>query len=266
MNLRERLNALCENPRLVAAGTDLSFAESLKESYEQRGGLSAGRKSWLEKLEVKYNEENYVDPLSTEMGTIIKTLLAYEHLEPRDRGFVESIRNQYVRWNNMSEKQSGALMSVFEKYSPAGQKKQKQWLTEYKKEHKPDALIAANYYKSNPPYFQALITNILDDDDFVPTKRQFNKLVKNRYVAKVIASTNSEPKYKVNDVIEIRATAPHHVAVASMGGQTRGFILKTNSLPVITPAKGGKRYLILPVGSAQPLHIEERYIKKAKIK
>ena len=103
------------------------------------------------------------------------------------------------------------------------------------------------------------------DEDFVPTKRQFNKLTNSKYIAKVLVNTHAEPKYKVNDVIELRANAPFNVTVSDMARQTKGFILKTNSAPVISPAKGGKRYLVLPVGSAQPVHIEERYLKKAKI-
>ena len=267
MNLRQRLDALCNNPRLISLVTDVDFAESLRDSYNRSGSLSRGRKEWLEKLEKKYNEETFVDPLSTEMGTIIKTLLANEALEQRDRGFVESIRNQYTRWGNISEKQTNATMSIFEKYSPEGQAKRDKWIKEYRTEHQKDATIVAQYYKANPPYFQALVVNILNDENFVPTKRQFNKLVKNKYAAKIIANTYAEPKYKVDDVIEARKS----IGLYSNGkyefaaGQ-RGFIIKVNSAPVISAAKGSKRYLILPVGSAAPLHVEEREIKKARIK
>jgi hypothetical protein len=266
MNLRERLDTLCNNPRLIALKTDVDFAESLRDSYSRSGSLSRGRKSWLEKLEVKYDEETFVDPLSTEMGTIIKALLANETIEPRDRGFIESIRNQYVRWNNMSDKQSNALMSVFEKYSPEGQAKRDKWIAEYKQEHQKDTTAVAQYYKANPPYFQDIVTNVLTDENFVPTKRQFNRLTKNKYALKIIANTHAEPKYKVDDVIEAR----DHTGTYSNGryelakGQ-KGFIIKVNSAPVISAAKGSKRYLILPIGSAVPLHVEERTIKKAKI-
>ena len=266
MNLRQRLDALCNNPRLIALVTDANFAESLRDSYNKSGSLSRGRKEWLEKLEKKYDEETFVDPLSTEMGTIIKALLANTALEPRDRGFIESIRNQYIRWSSISDKQSNALLSIFEKYSPEGQSRRDNWIAEYKKEHQKNATIVAYYYKANPPYFQDLVANILTDESFVPTKRQFNKFVKNKYALKIIANTHAEPKYQVNDVIEAR----QHSGKYSNGsyeivkGQ-KGFVIKVDSAPVISAAKGSKRYLILPVGSAVPLHVEERTIKKAKI-
>ena len=265
MNLRQRLDALCNNPRLISLVTDVDFAESLRDSYNRSGSLTAGRKKWLEKLEKKYDEETFVDPLSTEMGTTIKALLANEALEPRDRGFVESIRNQYARWGNISEKQTNAIVSIFEKYSPAGQAKRDKWIAEYKEQYRQDALIAARYYKANPPYFQDMVVNILTDENYTPTPRQFNKLVKNKYAAKAIANTNAEPKYKVDDIVEAR----QHSGDYKNGGYEfakgqKGFIIKVNSAPVISAAKGSKRYLVLPVGSAAPLHVEERMIKKAK--
>jgi hypothetical protein len=251
---------------LIATATDVDFAESLRDSYNRSGSLSRGRKEWLGKLEVKYDEETFVDPLSTEMGTVIKTLLANPALEQRDQGFVESIRNQYARWGNLSDKQSNAIMTVFEKYSPAGQAKRDQWIAEYKEEHLKDATIAAQYYKANPPYFQSLVANILTDENFVPTKRQYNKLVKNKYAAKAIACTHAEPKYQVNDVIEARQNSGNYTNRAyELAKGQKGFIIKVDSAPVVSAAKGAKRYLVLPVGSAVPLHVEERTIKKAKI-
>ena len=266
MNLRQRLDALCNNPRLISLVTDVDFAESLRDSYSRSGSLTAGRKRWLEKLEKKYDEETFVDPLSTEMGTIIKTLLANEALEPRDRGFLESIRNQYTRWGNISEKQTNATMSIFEKYSPAGQAKRDKWIAEYREQHRQDALIAAQYYKANPPYFESLVSNLLNDEGFVPTPRQFNKFVRNKYAAKAIACTNAEPKYKVDDVIEARQNSGNYKNGGyELSKGQKGFVIKVNSAPVISAAKGAKRYLILPIGSTAPLHVEERMIKKAKI-
>jgi hypothetical protein len=266
MNLRQRLDALCDNPRLIALATDADFAESLRDSYNRSGSLSRGRKEWLEKLEKKYDEETFVDPLSTEMGTIIKALLANEALEPRDRGFTESIRNQYARWGNISDKQTNAVMSIFEKYSPAGRAKRDKWIAEYKDQHRQDALIAAQYYKANPPYFQDMVANILTDENFIPTPRQFNKFVKNKYAAKAIACTRAEPKYKVDDVIEARQNTGRYVnGKYELAKGQKGFIIKVDSAPVISAAKGSKRCLVLPVGSAAPLHVEERTIKKAKI-
>ena len=265
MNLRQRLEALCSNPRLISIGTDLEFAESLKEVYNKRGSLSRGRKEWLEKLEVKYSEENFVDPFKTEIGVIIKTLRANQELEQFDQGFVESVYKQYARYGNLSEKQESFLMNIFTKYGPEGQEKRKAWVKEYKEKFKDMAKIVAQYYVSNPPYWQTLSEKILLEENFIPSERQFNKFTKNKYAAKVLESTLSEPKYKVDDVVEARQS----VGKYSKNGHQfnrgqKGFVLEVNSAPVTSAAKGSKKYLILPIGSAEPLHVEERRIKKAR--
>ena len=43
-------------------------------------------------------------------------------------------------------------------------------------------------------------------------------------------------------------------------------VLQANAAPVISAAKGSKRYLVLPVGDEVPLLIEERHIKLYKRK
>ena len=94
MNIRERLEALVVNPRLVESGGDLDFAKSLLGSYNERSSLSSGRRVWLDKLEEKYSEENFVDPLDNETGLQLKSLLS-EDLSNRDRAFVESLKGRH---------------------------------------------------------------------------------------------------------------------------------------------------------------------------
>jgi hypothetical protein len=266
MSIKKRLDDLCSNPRLISIGSDLEFAESLKQAYGQKGSLSKGRKEWLEKLEVKYSEENFVDPFKTEIGTTIKTLHATkDSFDQFDRGFIESVYKQYARYGNLSEKQQSFVIGVFEKYGPAGQEKRQAWVKNYNENFKNTAKIVARYYLSNPPYWQTLSEKILGEDGFIPSERQFNKFTKNKYAMKVVESTLSEPKYKVDDVIEARQSVGKYSRNGHefIRGQ-KGFVLEVNSAPVISAAKGSKRYLVLPVGSAEPIHVEERRIKKAR--
>ena len=262
MTYRDRFEDLLKNPRMLSAGIDLEFVTSLFESYKKAGGLSRGRREWLLKLEEKYKEEGWVDPLTGEFGTILKVVLANESLTDGDRSFANSLKNQYVRYNKLSEKQQGALVNMFDRYSPEGQKKASEWNDNYNKNHKREAEIAARYYLSNPPYFGDLATRILEGEGFVPSLRQFNKITKNKYAARVIESTLAEPKFKVDDVIELRANAPFHSS--SMRNDNKGFIIEIDSKPVTSAARGSKNYLVLPVGSVETIHIEERFIKRVK--
>ena len=44
----------------------------------------------------------------------------------------------------------------------------------------------------------------------------------------------------------------------------KAFVLKVDAAPVVNAAKGVKRYLVLPIGEAVPVLVEEREIKKVK--
>ena len=44
----------------------------------------------------------------------------------------------------------------------------------------------------------------------------------------------------------------------------KAFVLKVDAAPVISAAKGVKRYLVLPIGEATPVLVEEREIKAVK--
>ena len=262
MTYRDRFEDLLKNPRFISTGVDVDFANSLYDSYKQKGQLSAGRRTCLLQLEDKYKEEGWVDPLSGEFGTILKVVLANESLTEGDRSFANSLKGQYIRYKKLSEKQQAALVNMFERYSPEGQKKASEWKDNYNTNHKREAEIAARYYLSNPPYFGDLATRILEEDGFVPSLRQFNKITKNKFAAKVIESTLAEPKFKVDDVVELRANAPFHSSTMRNG--TKGFVIEVNSKPVTSAARSSKNYLVLPVGSVETIHIEERYMKRVK--
>jgi hypothetical protein len=262
MTYRDRFENLLKNPRMLSAGIDLEFATSLFDSYKSNGSLSRGRREWLVKLEEKYKEEGWIDPLTGEFGTILKVVLANESLTDGDLTFANSLKNQYVRYKNLSEKQQSALVGMFDRYSPEGQKKASEWKDDYNKNHKQEAKIAAHYYLSNPPYFGTVSQRIIDEEGFIPSLRQFNKLTKNKYASRVIESTLAEPKFKVDDVVELRANAPFHSS--SMRNDNKGFIIEVDSKPVTSAARSSKNYLVLPVGSVETVHIEERFMKRVK--
>ena len=130
-------------------------------------------------------------------------------------------------------------------------------------------ILAAHYYIANPPYFGDLARNAIEDDSFVPTKRAYEKMVENKYAAKVIESTRSQPKFALGSLVALRSgarvlcgdrsTYPGH----GLAGKV-AFVLKVGDRPVIGSARGCKIYTVLFVGEAKPTHIEERWLKKGK--
>jgi len=258
MGLRERLEILVSNPRLVETGGDLKFAKSLLEYYNKNGSLSSGRRPWLNKLETKYNAVTWVDPMDNAEGKIIKEVLANTALSDRDRGFIESLRSGLARFGRLSDKQGYALGRVAERYTKEGLVERSAWLNEYDTEKRNIARIVAEYYHANPPYYKDLAGKILNDEGFVPSKKQFKAIAENKYAQKVVAAAFAPAKYPVSTLIEGRASSP----VLRRG--KKAFVLKVDAGPIVSAAKGVKRYLVLPVGAAAPILVEERDIKVVK--
>lgn len=258
MGLRERLENLVVNPRLVEAGSDLDFAKSLLGHYRTKGSLTSGRREWLTKLEDKYDEANWSDPFDNEIGRSLNGLLANEELNSRDRSFVESLKRQFHRWGKLTEKQQYALNQMIERHSPEGILRRENWAAIYRENHRSDAMVAAAYYEANPPYYRDLSIRILNEENFVPSEKQFNAITKNKYAQKVIAAANAAPKYAVNSLIEGRASSSRKIR------GKKAFVLKVDAGPITNAAKGVKKYLVLPIGEAAPLLVEERDIKIVK--
>ena len=132
------------------------------------------------------------------------------------------------------------------------------WRENYSAEMRDRARVVAGYYKANPPYYGDLCTSILEDDSFVPTEKQYNSMVTNKYAAKVIVAHYAEPKFPQGAKVEVRKTGGYKVA------GKKGFILQVNAAPVTNAAKGTKNYLFLPVGEPTPIVVEERHLKQGR--
>jgi hypothetical protein len=256
MGLRERLENLVVNPLLVDS-SDFGFAQGLLDYYNKKGHLTAGRRPWLDKLEIKYDPVNFVDPLANNpIADQMKTLLSREDVTARDKAFLTSLKNALARYGSLTERQSSAYTKLSERYSEEGRARRSQWATNYSALRE-DATIAAHYYAANPPYYGDLAERILSDVDFVPTEKQFNAITQNKYAQKVIKATKADALYSEGTLVEGRATAGSF-------RNKKGFVLKVNYGAVTNAAKGVKRYLVLPIGSPVPVVVEERYIKKVK--
>jgi len=130
--------------------------------------------------------------------------LMAKDLKAGDRNFAESMQNQLKDQGKLSPKQVECLDRMEQRYSPASQLKREQWEMSYKAEHRPTALIVANYYITTN-YFRDLALKIGSDENFIPTERQFNALTKNKYAKKAIAAATEPPAFAVGSLAKVRA-------------------------------------------------------------
>ena len=140
------------------------------------------------------------------------------------------------------------------------------WVESYKNDPtlRADAIVVANYYLSTG-YFRDTAKMVIEDESFIPTYSQYNKMVKNKYAQKVLASHNSPAKYPAGSLVTFRANAPagvRYIDGAYLKRNVTLMVVETDAAPVTSAARGSKVYKLLPVGKATTLQVEERHIMK----
>ena len=167
----------------------------------------------------------------------------------------------------LSEKQIKTLEKIEAENSDEAIKARDTWKLDYRYEadpawsarHSKVAEVAARYYKA-AGYFQGLVHSILNDDGFVPTIEQYNKITKNKFAVKVLTAHFADPKFAPGSLVQFGATAPS----ALRRIKVPCVVITSNGGPITSAAKGAKVYSVLPMGSAKTLLCEERHLKKAR--
>jgi len=180
-----------------------------------------------------------------------------------EKGFVESLLTQVDRGRTLSARQLEVFEKIEIRYSDTVMAQKQKWIKTYGTDSslREKARICAEYYIATG-YYRDLALNILAEDGFVPTEKQFNGITGNKYAAKVLAAHYAEPKFEVGSYVSLRSTAPFdYRRRASLGPCV---IIQADAAPIVSAARGVKRYKILPFGSAETIIVEERHLKKAR--
>ncbi|MBT5637147.1 MAG: hypothetical protein HOJ16_01060 [Candidatus Peribacter sp.] len=265
MKLSQRLNALVENPHLKANKRDHGFAMSLLQAYQRQGRLTPGRRPWLDKLEIKYSEAEVAKRASGVDQVLLHRL---ERLLPRteerswNQGFVESILGQLLAGSRISSRQLEIITKIEGESTDQAVSERETFATRYNDEStglKEKAIIASKYYNTTE-YFLEVSRQILNNEEFVPTFSQYNKLVENKYAKKILAGYYSEPKFAVGTLVQTRSTAPY--------GQRnkKAIVVGVNHKSPTSACVGNKVYELLPIGETSTIATEERNIKTWRTK
>ena len=195
---------------------------------------------------------------------IDKLLINPELINSNTRSFLQSILAFVEHHKEITDRQDEALKRIESRFSPENVDAHEKWITNYNDNHRKVAQICAEYYLKQGHYFFNIASSVLDDVEFIPTEKQYRSMCENKYAKKIVTATLSEPRYPVGTFVNPRASCPHHVRVALYGGAA-GMVIAANTGPVLSAAKGTKRYKILPIGSATLIEAEERHLKKARV-
>ena len=198
-------------------------------------------------------------------------------------GFADSIRDQIKRGRTLSERQKATCNKILKENSKEANRELANWATEYEMHHKKKAKQIATYYSVQAGgYFGDLVKVILADE--VPPRGKYLKMRNNKYAKKVLAEIERKPRFSTEDHIipnsKFQDGYSFNVAMMSSrdgkgyvsGNEKRNFKARGGIIidvddKIHSAAKGAKRYLVLPFGSAETYWVEERFLKKkAKVK
>jgi hypothetical protein len=262
-----RLEALIANPAI--SQRDKAFAESLHRFYTSKRRLTAGRARCVKQLEDRYSPEKLAAAMEKGAAMLERLNAVCERTEPKSwgRGFINSLQGQIMAGRELSEKQIKTLEKIEAENSDEAIKARDTWKLDYRYEADPAwsarhckvAEVAARYYKA-AGYFQGLVHSILNDDGFVPTIEQYNKITKNKFAVKVLTAHFADAKFAPGSLVQFGATAPS----ALRRIKVPCVVISSNGGPIVSAAKGAKVYSVLPMGSAKTLLCEERHLKKAR--
>ena len=198
-------------------------------------------------------------------------------------GFADSIRDQIKRGRTLSERQKATCRMILKENSKEANRELANWASEYEMHHKKKAKQIATYYSvQSGGYFRDLVKTILADE--VPPRGKYLKMRNNKYAKKVLAEIERTPRFSTEDHIipnsKFQEVYSFNAAMMSCRNdngyvsgsekrnfRTRGGIIIDVDDKIHSAAKGAKRYLVLPFGSAETYWVEERFLKKkAKVK
>ena len=197
-------------------------------------------------------------------------------------GFADSIRDQIKRGRTLSDRQKATCHKILKENSEEANLELANWATEYEMHHKKKAKQIATYYKAQSGgYFRDLVKIILADE--VPPRGKYLKMRNNKYAKKVLAEIERKPRFSTEDHIIPNSKfmdgySFSHPMMSGRNGsfvssdeksnfKSRGGIIIGVDDKIVSAAKGAKRYLVLPFGSAETYWVEERFLKlKTKVK
>jgi len=256
----DRFTALLARP---LNSRDRTFCESLQSFYLRKGRLTPGRVRCVKQLEERYSAEKMAEA-AERGGPMLKRLSALSGRVEGNQwasGFVTSLSQQVQGGRELSDKQIAALEKIERENSDSVLAARKTWDQDYDAEKRERAEVVARYYSSTT-YYKDLVTKVLNSPGYVPTERQYRAMTENKYAQKVLEAHYAAPKYAVGSFVALRSSASWSARQAT--GNKPCVVIQTDAAPIISAARGVKRYKVLPIGAARPVIIEERHIKTAR--
>ena len=203
-----------------------------------------------------------------------------DHMNTWEQGFVDSLEYQFKQKGRLSISQERHLLKLADKYNMDKIREAQQFAKNYGPEQRDIAIKCAKYYDGQyQTYFHDIVNKVLGDPDgHILSLGEYNKLCKNKYALKVLASYDTPEKFAVGDVVQIRANNRIDIANTELktGAVPRGMratwhfadktcmVLEVNAKPITRAAKAARVYKILIIDETSPIYAHESDLKKLR--
>ena len=174
-----------------------------------------------------------------------------------DRGFVESVKEQVETGRTLSPRQLEIVGKIEGRFSDDALAQRETWEQDWDAEKHQRFNIAVKYY-GRTGYYQNIVQRAWGEENFVPSQKEYNAIVCNKYASAVIGNVLADAKYALGSLVQFRKAArvraPYRgkLAVVVEHGDT-----------VKTHARGGKPYGVVLIGDSKLIQCEERDLKNA---
>ena len=182
-----------------------------------------------------------------------------------EQGFFESVKSQFDKNHTLSVRQIETVQKIAAKFSPEAIREREAWYESFGDAQRENLRVCADYYKSTG-YYRDLVERILTDSNFVPSPKQYKMMCENKYAEKVLNAYRAEPKFPVGSLAtlrEMRSNGYMAITGAPAWAEVNVLVLTTNE-PIVSSAKGCKRYKCMIVGGTDTFYCEERDLKNMK--
>ena len=182
-----------------------------------------------------------------------------------EQGFFESVKSQFDKNHSLSVKQLETIQKIAAHFTPEAIREREAWYDSFGELQKENLRVCAEYYKGSG-YFRDLVERVLSEPDYIPTPTLYKKFTENKFASKVLEAYRAEPKFPVGSLATLREQRSNGYLAENGHApwcDVNVMVLSTNE-PIVSAARGCKRYRCIMVGSTVTLYCEERDLKKMK--
>ena len=199
--------------------------------------------------------------------TVIENLIDNTLLNDWERGFIESVLDQFKKRGQLSNNQERIIKRCLDKTSADKVAEQEKWEAGYDADKRRIAKVIAEYY-TEAGYFTNWATKILaKPDTYVLPEKTWVKMCENRYAKKVLANLEAPKLFEVGGLATVRKAVNHNHLQPIAGSSGFNYTkVKDQAIMVleyeVTPAQHKTVKCALLLDPTIVFRCEERRLKK----